>query len=189
MISAKRNRICPVELAGTLDSVIRKLVHNPKKILSPYLHKGMAVLDLGCGPGFFSIEMANLVGASGKVVAADLQEGMLKIVKAKIKKNNLGSIIELHKCQKDKLGLKKKFDFVLIFYMLHEIPEQPSLLQEVRTLLNPGARILIVEPKFHVSKIAFGKSIETLNDIGFTVIEEPNIFLSRSVLVSKDEKK
>lgn len=76
-----KNRVCPVGLAGTLDNSIRKWLQNPQKILSPYIKEGMTVLDLGCGPGFFSVPMAKMVGKSGRVIACDLQEGMLRKVK------------------------------------------------------------------------------------------------------------
>jgi ubiquinone/menaquinone biosynthesis C-methylase UbiE len=77
-MSRQKNRVCPVSLAGGLDNKIRRWLQNPRKILAPYIQEGMTVLDIGCGPGFFSIEMAQLVGKSGKVFAADLQEGMLQ---------------------------------------------------------------------------------------------------------------
>lgn len=48
-----KNRVCPVELAGSLDNKIRKWFQNPQKILAPYIKEGMKVLDIGCGPGFF----------------------------------------------------------------------------------------------------------------------------------------
>ena len=51
----ERNRVCPVELANSFDSKIRKWLQNPRKILSPYIKEGMTVLDIGCGPGFFSM--------------------------------------------------------------------------------------------------------------------------------------
>jgi ubiquinone/menaquinone biosynthesis C-methylase UbiE len=70
-------RVCPVEKAGMLDNSVRRLLQNPKKILEPYIYNGMTILDLGCGPGFFSIEIAKLLTDSGKVIAADLQEEML----------------------------------------------------------------------------------------------------------------
>jgi len=58
----ERNRVCPVELAGSLDNKIRRWLQNPQKILDPYVKEGMKVLDLGCGPGFFSTAMAKMVG-------------------------------------------------------------------------------------------------------------------------------
>ncbi|MCP4372916.1 MAG: SAM-dependent methyltransferase, partial [Deltaproteobacteria bacterium] len=61
-MSNRNNRICPVERAGSLDSRIRRWLQNPQKILKPYIKEGMTVLDVGCGPGFFSIDMAQMVG-------------------------------------------------------------------------------------------------------------------------------
>jgi ubiquinone/menaquinone biosynthesis C-methylase UbiE len=89
--------VCPVALSGSLDNSIRRYLQNPQKILKPYITKGMTVLDVGCGPGFFSLEMARMVGKSGRVIATDMQEGMLQIVKEKIKGTELeGSSKTLH---------------------------------------------------------------------------------------------
>jgi ubiquinone/menaquinone biosynthesis C-methylase UbiE len=77
------------------------LVQDPKKILKDYVKEGMTVLDVGCGPGFFSVEIADMVGASGKVIAVDLQQGMLDKIKNKIERTGIENIIELHKCEED----------------------------------------------------------------------------------------
>jgi len=80
----KNKRVCPVEHAGSLDNIFRKWLHNPDKLLKNYVKDGITALDVGCGPGLFSIEMAAMVGKNGRVIAADLQEGMLKKLKNKI---------------------------------------------------------------------------------------------------------
>ena len=98
----ERNRVCPVELANSLDSKIRRWLQDPYKILSPYVKEGMKVLDVGCGPGFFSIEIAKMVGESGKVFSVDLQEGMLLKLKDKIHGTPLEERISLIKCEQDK---------------------------------------------------------------------------------------
>jgi ubiquinone/menaquinone biosynthesis C-methylase UbiE len=185
METTERNKVCSVESAGALDLRFRKLLQDPQKILKPYIKEGTTVLDVGCGPGFFTIEMAKMLGSSGKVFAADLQDGMLEIVKKKVANTSLQSIIELHKCQNNKIGLTKEFDFILVFYMLHEVPNQTIFLKELYSLLKSDGKILIVEPKFHVSKNDFKNSIETLKNIGFEIIEEPKIFFSRSILIKK----
>jgi len=187
METIEKNKICSVERAGALDLRFRKLLQNPQKILKPYIKEGTTVLDVGCGPGYFTIEMAKMLGSSGKVFAADLQDGMLEIVKKKVANTSLQSIIELHKCQNDKIGLTKEFDFILVFYMLHEVPNQTIFLKELHSLLKPDGKILIVEPKFHVSKNNFNNSMNTLKNIGFTIIEEPSIFFSRAVIISKSK--
>ena len=111
-----KNRVCPVELAGSLDNKLRRWLQNPRKILAPYIKEGMRVLDIGCGPGFFTIEMAMMVGVNGKVFAADLQEGMLQIIKAKIAGTSIEKIITLHKTQQDRINLNESVDFILVFY-------------------------------------------------------------------------
>jgi len=74
----KNKHVCPVEIAGGLDNRVRRLLQNPQRILGNYVKEGMTALDLGCGPVFLSVEMAKMVGESGIVIAADLQEGMLQ---------------------------------------------------------------------------------------------------------------
>jgi len=96
-MSDRNNCVCPVEIAGGLDNRIRRWLQNPKKILGPYIEEGKIILDLGCGPGFFSIDMAQMVGKSGRVIASDLQEGMLHKVRDKIKGTELEERITLHK--------------------------------------------------------------------------------------------
>ena len=179
----KKNRVCPVERAGVLDFAIRKWIDNPGKILQPYVREGMTALDLGCGPGFFTMEMARLVGETGRVVAADLQVGMLQKVKEKIKKTAFAYTIELHQCLPDRIGLSRKFDFILIFYMLHEVPDQEKFLNEIRALLKPQGRILLAEPAFHVSRDEFQESIGTMIRVGFAVLAEPKILFSRAVVL------
>jgi ubiquinone/menaquinone biosynthesis C-methylase UbiE len=177
-------RICPVERAGGLDNSLRKLFQNPQKILSPYLNEGMTVLDLGCGPGFFSIEIAKMLNNSGKIIAADLQEGMLEKVKVKIKGTELEKRIELHKCEAAKTGITEKVDFILCFYMVHEVPDQDKLFLELKSILKPGGKIYIIEPKFHVSKKSFDCMISKLDTIGFDIIDRPKVFFSRAVLLT-----
>ena len=129
----KKYRICPVAVAGFLDNRVRRWLQDPRKILSPYIKEGMTVLDIGCGPGFFTADIARLVGESGRVIAADLQEGMLQRLRAKIRKTDLEGRITLHKCGEDGIGLSETVDFIAAFYMIHEIPDQEAFLKELRS--------------------------------------------------------
>lgn len=184
MNNNRNARICPVERAGALDHPVRKLLQNPKKILSPYIRQGMTVVDLGCGPGFFTIEMSKLLMGSGEVIAADLQEGMLDIVRQKIKGTESGKMIKLHKCREDGIGLTVEADFVLAFYMIHEVPDQDKLFKELNSILKPDGRLLIIEPKFHVSKKSFDTMIEKLKSNGFEIDRTPKVFFSRAIVLT-----
>jgi ubiquinone/menaquinone biosynthesis C-methylase UbiE len=109
---------------------------------------------------------------------------MLEKVRNKIMGTELEQRIEIHKCKTDRIGLAAKVDFVFLFYMVHEVQDQVKLFEELRSILNPGGRIYIIEPKFHVTKRAFNQMIEKTKDLGFEVIESPKVFFSRTVLLA-----
>lgn len=186
MVSGRKNHVCPVKEAGFLDNSIRRWFQNPPKIVAPYVKEGMTALDFGCGPGFFTIDLAKMVGASGRVIAADLQEGMLDRLRMKIQGTELQDRICLHKCEANKIGLTEKVDFVLAFYMLHEVPDQEGFFKEIAEILKTKGRVLIVEPPFHVSKSDFEKTIKQAKNAGFVLTERPKVLLSKTVVLKKD---
>ncbi len=184
-MSNERNRVCPVELAGSLDNRLRRWLQDPQKILKPYIKEGMTVLDLGCGPGFFSIDLARLVGKSGRVIASDLQEGMLQKLRDKIQGTELEERITLHRCAVNKIGVLEDVDFVLAFYMVHEIPNQEGFLNEIKSILKSDGQLFIVEPPFHVSKTTFEEMVKKAKDAGFTPVERPRVLFSKTVILKK----
>ncbi len=177
--------MCPVERAGSLDNRFRRWVQNPRKILSPYIREGMTVLDLGCGPGFFSIDIAQMAGKSGRVIATDLQEGMLAKLGDKIRGTQFEERIVLHKCGQDKIGWPDKVDFILAFYVIHEIPDKTGLFREMESILRPGGRVLVVEPPFHISKSAFVETMNKARDAGFKPEKGPGMILHKTAILMK----
>jgi len=180
----KRNRVCPVSMAGSLDNKLRLWLQDPKRILQPYVKEGMIVLDLGCGPGFFSVALAEMVGESGRVIAADMQEGMLQKLRDKIQGTKIEDRITLHKCEGDRINVTEHVDFALAFYMVHEVPDQIPFFKELISILKPTGQFLIVEPKlFHVSKKAFGNTVNNAKIAGFKTAGGPKVLFSRSVIL------
>lgn len=181
--------VCPSQIAWVLDNRVRRLVHNPYKIVGKYVKEGQTVLDLGCGPGVFSLAMAEMVGEKGKVISVDVQDEMLQMVKQKSERAGLKSRIVLHKARPEKIGVTEKVDFALAFYMVHEVPDKKSFIGEVANILKPGGRFLIVEPKFHVSKAAFDETVEVARSAGLKPISEPGVFFSRAVLLERGSRR
>jgi ubiquinone/menaquinone biosynthesis C-methylase UbiE len=177
--------ICSWKIAKALDNPIRRLIHNPPKILGGYINPGQTVLDLGCGPGTFSIAMAKMVGESGKVIAVDIQEEMLQIVRKKAAQQGLESRIVTHRSSSDRIGLSEMVDFALAFYMVHEVPNAKAFLKEISSMLKPKGKLLIVEPKMHVSPAAFERTMDIARQAGLSPISEPMIRFSRSKLLSR----
>jgi ubiquinone/menaquinone biosynthesis C-methylase UbiE len=180
----ERNRVCPVELASSLDNKIRRWLQNPHEILAPYIREGMTVLDIGCGPGFFSIEMAKMVGTRGKVISADLQEGMLQELGNKIRGTELEARIKRVKCGKDSINISEHVDFILAFYMVHEVPDKNSFFKQLKTILNERGIFLLVEPKlFHVSRKGFELTTKVAEENGFNTYPGPKLRLSWSAVL------
>lgn len=181
-----KDRLFPVKEAGHLDSKFRKWAQNPEKILKNVVKEGMIALDFGCGTGFFTIRIAEMVGESGKVIAVDVQEGMLEKLRGKIKGGEIEKRIMVRKNEKDKIGISEKVDFVLAFYVLHEVTTPNQILEEIYSILKPNGHLFLVEPKlFHVSKKAFKETEKKAISIGFLAIERPRILLSRAILFTR----
>ncbi len=181
----ERNRVCPVELAGTLTSRARRWLQDPQKILSPFVQEGMTVLDIGCGPGFFTIPLARMVGRSGTVVAADLQDGMLERLRDRIRGTELESRVVLAKCTGDKLPVTERIDFGLAFWMVHEVPDKESFFRQLKAVLKEDAQVLLVEPKlFHVSRKEFIATTALAERAGFQVRPGPRLPLSWSAVLT-----
>ena len=180
--------VCPWWLCFTFDNLIRKLFHNPENILAPYVHEGDTVLDVGPGMGYFSIPLARMVGDKGKVIAADVQAPMLAALRKRAKKQGLEDRIVPHLCTSNSIGIRDPIDFALAFWMVHEVPDQNNLLLEIKALLKPKGKLLVAEPTIHVTRRMFEETIKRAEEAGFTAMESPKIFMSRTALLSlRDE--
>jgi ubiquinone/menaquinone biosynthesis C-methylase UbiE len=180
----KKRRVCPVERAGGLDTRLRALVQNPYTITAPFISPGATVLDYGCGPGFFTVPMAHLVGESGRVLAADLQQGMLDMVRYKIQGTLLDGRVSFHLVQGDGAGIDGPVDFVLLFYMVHEIEDKAAFFRRIVSLLTPRGCALMVEPPFHVSRKEFRETCALAEASGLAAKTGPRMLLSKSAVLT-----
>ncbi len=176
--------VCPIALAGHLDGTIRRWFQNPRRLLEPWVREGMTAMDFGCGPGFFTPDLARLVGPSGRVVAVDLQAGMLERVRLKLRGTDLASRVTLHQSAPDRIGLTAPVDFALVFYVLHELPDQAAFFSELRPLLSPDARVLAVEPPLHVSRAAFEATLRRAHEARFRLADRPRIRFQKAALLA-----
>lgn len=183
-IFAREDHTCPWWLCFTFDNPVRALLQNPFKILSPYVKQNDTVLDIGPGMGYFTFPLAQMAGVKGKVIALDIQEGMLNRLKKKAAQNKIKNV---HAAIYDgnNFCIEENFDFILLFWMYHEVKNKPVFIQEIKKVMKPDSKILIAEPKIHVDKKRFDASITLLIDSGFKIVEEPEIALSRTVVLQK----
>ncbi len=178
--------VCPWWLCFTFDNPIRKLLHNPETILSPYVRPGNTVIDVGAGMGYFSIPLARLVGPAGHVTAIDVQARMLAALASRARSCGVSERIKPHLANSDSLGNHSKVDFIVAFWMVHEVPDQRAFLTEIFGFLKPDGLFLLVEPIFHVPKKSFLRTIQTADEIGFVVKDRPKIRISHSILFTRN---
>ena len=171
-------RVCPWWLGYLLVAPLRRLFQDPAALLAPHLAEGMTVLEPGSGMGFFTLEIARRVGAAGRIVAVDVQPRMLAGLRRRAEKAALGGRIETRLAQADRLGvddLEGKVDLVFAFAVVHEMPDARRFLEEAARLLKPGGRLLVAEPRGHVTGRDFAAMLETAGSLGLRLAERPAI--------------
>jgi ubiquinone/menaquinone biosynthesis C-methylase UbiE len=177
--------VCPWWGGYFIDNRLRRWLHNPQRILAPYVRPGMQVLDFGCGMGLFSIAMARLVGPNGRVFAVDLQQQMLEVLEKRAVKAGVADRIRPHRCEADSMELDQPVDFVLAFYAAHEVPDLRRLLREVAGLLRPECHLLLVEPVGHVTSKRFQRMLEVAQEQHLAVDHHPRVRLSHTAVLTR----
>jgi ubiquinone/menaquinone biosynthesis C-methylase UbiE len=144
LISERRPLPCPTSLAWLLDNPFTTGYHTTV-LIRLELAPGFNVLDAGCGPGLLTTAVAAAVAPQGRVLAMDIQPGMIAKAQARATKAGLSNIDYLVA----PLGTGKlpdsHFDRVLLVTVLGEIPDKVAALEEIRSSLKPGAFLSITE--------------------------------------------
>jgi SAM-dependent methyltransferase len=179
-----KNHTCPWWLCFTFDNPLRKLIHNPIKILNPFIKKDDSVLDLGPGMGYFTLPICEIVGNNGTVYAADIQKKMLDRINLRAKQKNIKNL-KTFLLGEDGLNIDFSFDLILLFWMFHEVSEKEALLKELKNKLKDSGKMLIVEPKIHVGTKNFAKELDIAQNVGFDIIDYPKILISNSAVLMK----
>jgi ubiquinone/menaquinone biosynthesis C-methylase UbiE len=185
IVAEEKSHVCPWWLAYTFDNPLRRLVHNPLKIVGPYLAANGTAIDVGCGMGYFTLAMARAVGGGGKVYALDIQQKMLDITLRRAERKNLSGPISPILTSADSLHLEGKADFALIFWAAHEFPDRPGLFRQVRAGLKRDGRLLLAEPRFHVGDDLFRSVTADAVAAGLEPVAPPSIAFSHTALLNR----
>lgn len=172
--------------AKFLMSEERKQFHNPETILkSVGAIEGMIMADLGSGPGFFTIPMAQLTGAEGLVYAVDSNQVMLSSLKENIAKSGVNpKVVKIVNSDVCNTGIaKESVDLVLFANVLHEVEDRKAFFQEVRRISKPTAYIIDVDWKKIQTehgpplkeRLSEAEANSVLAENGFSVIKQIDV--------------
>ena len=176
--------------AGHLDSRLRRFIYRPDRLAERYVKPGDRVLDFGCGPGFFTREFAKKTGDTGMVIAVDLQEEMLRLLREKLEPEGLMPRIRTHQCAQDSIGLSPewdgKIDVAFAIFVVHEVPDPKKLFREIASLLVPGGLLFYSEPPFIVSGTEFRDNLALAQEAGLRLVESRLFFVNRAAVLRKE---
>jgi len=95
--------------------------------------------------------------------------------------------IQIHLSTPESIGIDHKVDFVLAFWIVHEIADQASFFKQIRAILKPSRCFLLAEPVIHVTRQMFSRTLGAAKEMGLIVREEPRIRFSHSALLEFKE--
>jgi ubiquinone/menaquinone biosynthesis C-methylase UbiE len=140
--------------AGWLDRKERDQEEDTAKLLPALKIKpGAVVADVGCGSGYYSLRLAELVGPTGKVYANDIQPEMLAIVRNKMKTQKIANIEPILCTETDPKLPHGKIDLILMVDVYHEFSNPYEVIVELVKTLAPGGRLVFVEFRLEDPKV------------------------------------
>jgi SAM-dependent methyltransferase len=170
--------VCPWWLGYLLACPLRRFAQDPAKLLAPYVREGMTVLEPVPGMGFFTLDLARLVGPSGRVVAVDIEPRMIARLKRRAARAGLTERLDARIASSNSLGvadLAGAVDFSLVFGVVHELPAMETFFAELAQASKPGAGLLLAEPVVHVKRAQFEAELQAAAKAGFVVADRPSI--------------
>jgi ubiquinone/menaquinone biosynthesis C-methylase UbiE len=139
----RRGKIFPARHARSLLNPLRRLVQSPQRIVKRMqLAPADRVLEIGCGPGYFSPSIAAAV-AQGSLVLFDLQQAMLDAARLR-----LGACTNVDFVNGDAMSLPfsdGSFDAALAVFVLGEVPDPERHIAELARVVRQGGTITFGE--------------------------------------------
>jgi len=173
------------DLADQLLREERRTWHDPERVLKPLrLETCMALADIGCGPGWFTLEAARRMPPGARVYGIDIQPEMLDRLRARTKDAGLTNVEAVLAEEEDEYPIPtESVDAALIVDVYHEVDPATLFLNEVRRILKPGGRCLVVDwrpeptplgprPERRVHPEDVRAEFEAA---GFTLLETPDV--------------
>jgi len=134
----------PHHIGKLLNGKRVKEVKPRQFLLEAGLLRGHVFVDIGCGPGFFTLPATRIVGAKGVAYAVDTEPLML----VELKKRNPPANVKCILSKESSVPLPDNIsDFLLLAHVLHEAENMPAFVLELKRLLKPGAKLLIIDWK------------------------------------------
>jgi ubiquinone/menaquinone biosynthesis C-methylase UbiE len=143
---ARRQPYFPHQMSFILELPLRRLLISPSQLADRLkLKEDSMVLEVGCGSGVFSVEVARRV-PDGHLELFDLQAEMLERARGKIRAAGLGKVVGYTQGDARRLPFPRaSFDVAFLVAVLGEVPEPRKCLRALHRILRPGGFLSITE--------------------------------------------
>jgi ubiquinone/menaquinone biosynthesis C-methylase UbiE len=142
----KGTRACPYRWRWILDNLPRQVVHPLRSTVDGFhINRGRTVLELGPGPGYFTVEVARRLGPEGRLVCVDIQLKMIRALRRRLQREAVANALPL---VGNALALPlagRSLDCAFLVTVLGEVPDRLKALAELRRVLKPGGILSITE--------------------------------------------
>ena len=124
----------------------RDAEERPKQLLKALkIKKGQTVADIGCGNGFYTLQMAQRVGKKGRVLAVDIQQEMLDLLDERAREAGVNNVEPILGGPADPRLPKGEVDLILLVDVYHEFAYPEQMLAAMRKSLKPDGVIALAE--------------------------------------------
>lgn len=107
--------------------------------------EGMTICDMGCGNGFYSLQLATMVGEEGRVLAVDVQPQMLKLLRDRMEKHGIDNITPILGSYHNPRLPAGEVDIMFCVDVYHEFSHPEQMLKYMRDSLKPDGVIVLLE--------------------------------------------
>lgn len=132
--------------APWLDRAEREAEEQPTRAIEALrLRRGMVVGDVGAGSGYYTTRLSRAVGREGRVVATDVQPGMLDLIRQKLTREKLTNVSLVRGSIDDPNLDANTFDMILMVDVYHELSAPQAFVRKLRSALKPDGRLVLIE--------------------------------------------
>ncbi|MCS6851643.1 MAG: class I SAM-dependent methyltransferase [Gemmataceae bacterium] len=142
------------QAAGWLDRPEREKEEQCSRLVDYLrLKQGDVVADIGAGSGFYTLRLAERVGAAGKVYAVDVQLEMLDIIRQRLKSRKISNVEPILGTETDPKLPPESVDLILLVDVYHEFSHPWEMTVAMRQALKPGGRLVFVEYRLEDERV------------------------------------
>ncbi len=193
----RKRQIAPLfsaEHAAWLTRPDREATEQPDKVLDALnITEGATVADIGAGVGYFTWRLAQRVGPKGKVIAEEVQQKMLDLMAAELKKRNITNVEMVLGGLRDPRLPPNVIDLALLVDVYHEFSEPETMIGHIRRSLKPQGRLVLVEyrkedpsiPILPLHKMSVDEVRSEIEPLGFQLQESLEFLPTQHILIFK----